>query len=131
MDKYEYKLRLEEIKTLNKKGRFQESAQIADTIDWKKVRNTSTLGIISDVYKINRRFDDAREILLLANEKSPQNRRIVYALCDLAIKTGQVVEAVNIISSLYSFRQTITVSISCCIKFTRHRISAWKSGSLF
>ena len=48
MDKYEYKLRLEEIKTLNKKGRFQESAQIADTIDWKKVRNTSTLGIISE-----------------------------------------------------------------------------------
>ena len=95
MDKYEYKLRLEEIKTLNKKGRFQESAQIADTIDWKKVRNTSTLGIISYVYKINRRFDDAREILLLANEKSPQNRRIVYALCDLAIKTGQVVEAVE------------------------------------
>ena len=95
MDKYEYKLRLEEIKTLNKKGHFQESAQIADTIDWKKVRNTSTLGIISDVYKINRRFDDAREILLLANEKSPQNRRIVYALCDLAIKTGQVVEAVE------------------------------------
>ena len=95
MDKYEYKLRLEEIKTLNKKGRFQESAQIADTIDWKKVRNTSTLGIISDVYKINRRFDDAREILLLANEKSPQNRRIIYALCDLAIKTGQVVEAVE------------------------------------
>jgi len=95
LDKYEYKLRLEEIKTLNKKGRFQESAQIADTIDWKKVRNTSTLGIISDVYKINRRFDDAREILLLANEKSPQNRRIVYALCDLAIKTGQVVEAVE------------------------------------
>lgn len=95
LDKYEYKLRLEEIKTLNKKGRFQESAQIADTIDWKKVRNTSTLGIISDVYKINRRFDDAREILLLANEKSPQNRRIVYALCDLAIKIGQVVEAVE------------------------------------
>lgn len=95
LDKYEYKLRLEEIKTLNKKGRFQESAQIADTIDWKKVRNTSTLGIISDVYKINRRFDDAREILLLANEKSPQNRRIIYALCDLAIKTGRVVEAVE------------------------------------
>ena len=95
MDKYEDKRRLEEIKTLNKKGRFQEAAQIADTIDWKKVRNTSTLGIISDVYKINRRFDDAREILLLANEKSPQNRRIVYALCDLAIKTGQVVEAVE------------------------------------
>lgn len=95
MDKYEYKLRLEEIKSLNKKGRFQESAQVADTIDWKKVRNTSTLGIISDVYKINRRFDDAKEILLLANEKSPQNRRILYALCDLTVKMGQVVEAVE------------------------------------
>ena len=95
MDKYEYKLRLEEIKSLNKKGRFQESAQVADTIDWKKLRNTSTLGIISDVYKINRRFDDAKEILLLANEKSPQNRRIIYALCDLTVKMGQVVEAVE------------------------------------
>ena len=95
MDKYEYKLRLEEIKSLNKKGRFQESAQVADTIDWKKVRNISTLGIISDVYKINRRFDDAKEILLLANEKSPQNRRIIYALCDLTVKMGQVVEAVE------------------------------------
>lgn len=95
MDKYEYKLRLEEIKSLNKKGRFQESAQVADTIDWKKVRNTSTLGIISDVYKINRRFDDAKEILLLANEKSPQNRRIIYSLCDLTVKMGQVVEAVE------------------------------------
>lgn len=95
MDKYEYKLRLEEIKALNKKGRFQEAAQVADTIDWKKVRNISTLGIISDVYKINRRFDDAKEILMLANEKSPQNRRIIYALCDLTVKMGQVVEAVE------------------------------------
>ena len=95
MDKYEYKLRLEEIRTLNRKGRFQEAAQVADTIDWNKVRNVSTLGVISDVYKINRRFDDAKAILLLANEKSPQNRRIVYALCDLTVKMGQVVDAVE------------------------------------
>lgn len=95
MDKYEYKLRLEEIKALNKKGRFQEAAQVADTIDWKKVRNVTTLGIISDVYKVNRRFEDAKEILLLANDKSPQNRRILYSLCDLTIKLGQVVEAVE------------------------------------
>ena len=80
MKKYEYKLRLEEIKTLNKKGRFQESAQIADTIDWKQFLITSTLGIISDVYKITRRFDDARAILLQAKENSPQNRRIVLSL---------------------------------------------------
>ncbi|MDO4333371.1 MAG: hypothetical protein Q4C58_11915, partial [Eubacteriales bacterium] len=95
MDKYEYKLRLEEIKTLNRKGRFQEAAQVADTIDWKKVRNVSTLGIISDVYKVNRRFEDAKEILLLASAQSPQNRRILYSLCDLTIKMGQVVEAVE------------------------------------
>lgn len=95
MDKYEYKLRLEEIKTLNRKGRFQEAAQVADTVDWKKVRNVSTLGIISDVYKVNRRFEDAKEILLLANEQSPQNRRILYSLCDLTVKMGQVVEAVE------------------------------------
>ncbi len=95
MDKYEYKLRLEEIKSLNRKGRFQEAAQVADGIDWKKVRNVSTLGIISDVYKVNRRFEDAKAILLLANEQSPQNRRILYSLCDLTIKMGQVVEALE------------------------------------
>lgn len=95
MDKYEYKLRLEEIKTLNKKGRFQEAAQVADTVDWNKVRNVSTLCVISDVYKINRRFEDAKAMLLMANEKSPQNRRISYALCDLTIKMGHVVEAVE------------------------------------
>ena len=95
MDKYEYKLRLEEIKTLNKKGRFQEAAQVADTVDWNKVRNISTLCVISDVYKINRRFEDARVLLLMANEKSPQNRRISYALCDLTIKMGHIVEAVE------------------------------------
>lgn len=95
LDKYEYKLRLEEIKTLNRKGRFQEAAQVADTVDWKKVRNVSTLGIISDVYKVNRRFEDAKEILLLAKEQSPQNRRILYSLCDLTVKMGQVVEAVE------------------------------------
>ncbi len=95
MDKYEYKLRLEEIKSLNRKGRFQEAAQVADIIDWKKVRNVSTLGIISDVYKVNRRFEDAKAILLLANELSPQNRRILYSICDLTIKMGQVVEAIE------------------------------------
>lgn len=95
MDKYEYKLRLEEIKSLNRKGRFQEAAQVADGIDWKKVRNVSTLGIISDVYKVNRRFEDAKAILLLANEQSPQNRRILYSLCDLTIKMGQIVEALE------------------------------------
>lgn len=95
MDKYEYKLRLEEIRTLNKKGRFQEAAQVADTVDWNKVRNVSTLCVISDVYKINRRFEDAKAMLLLANDKNPQNRRISYALCDLTIKMGQVVEAVE------------------------------------
>jgi len=95
LDKYEYKLRLEEIRTLNKKGRFQEAAQVADTVDWNKVRNVSTLCVISDVYKINRRFEDAKAMLLLANDKNPQNRRISYALCDLTIKMGQVVEAVE------------------------------------
>jgi len=95
LDKYEYKLRLEEIRELNKKGRFQEAAQVADTVDWNKVRNVSTLCVISDVYKINRRFEDAKAMLLMANDKNPQNRRISYALCDLTIKMGQVVEAVE------------------------------------
>ena len=95
MDKYEYKIRLQEIKDLIAKGEYAEAAAIADTIDWTRVKSVMMLCTISDLYKINRRLEDARDLLLLAYDRYPGGRSIVYSLCELFIKMGDVVQAVE------------------------------------
>ena len=95
MDKVEYKIRADEIKALIGEGRYAEAVKIADTIDWKRVRSVSMLCTISDLYKINRRFEESRDVLLMAYEKHPTGRLIVYSLCELAIKMGEFVQAVE------------------------------------
>ncbi len=95
MDKYEYKVRAEEIKSLIADGEYAEAAKIADTIDWTKVKSVMMLCTISDLYKINRRLEDARDLLLLAYDRYPGGRSIVYSLCELFIKMGDVVQAVE------------------------------------
>ncbi len=95
MDKYEYKLRSDEIKSLIKEREFVKAVEIADTIDWSRVRSVSMLCTISDLYKINRRYKEAKDILLQAYEKYPGGRTIVYSLCELCIKTDDVVGAIE------------------------------------
>lgn len=95
MDKYEYKVRAEEIKSLIADGEYVEAAKIADTIDWRRVRSVMMLCTISDLYKINRRYEDSRDILLLAYEKGGGRRPIVYSLCELSIKLEEYVQAIE------------------------------------
>ena len=95
MDKYEYKVRAEEIKSLITDGEYAEAAKIADTIDWRRVRSVMMLCTISDLYKINRRYEDSRDILLLAYEKGGGRRPIVYSLCELSIKLEEYVQAIE------------------------------------
>lgn len=95
MDKYEYKVRAEEIKVLISSGKYGEAVKIADTIDWRRVKSTTMLCTISDLYKVNRRFEESKEILLLAYERYPSSRAIVYSLCELSIKMGEFVQAVE------------------------------------
>ena len=95
MDKYEYKLRSEEIKSLIKEREFTKAVEIADTIDWSRVRSVSMLCTISDLYKINRRYKEAKDLLLQAYEKYPGGRTILYSLCELCIKTDDVVGAIE------------------------------------
>ncbi|MBO4911869.1 MAG: hypothetical protein J5504_04015 [Butyrivibrio sp.] len=95
MDKVEYKIRADEIKALIGEGRFAEAVKIADTIDWKRVKSVAMLCTISDLYKINRRFEESRDILLMAYDRHPTGRAIVYSLCELAIKMGEFVQAVE------------------------------------
>lgn len=95
LDKYEYKVRAEEIKVLISSGKYGEAVKIADTIDWRRVKSTTMLCTISDLYKVNRRFEESKEILLLAYERYPSSRAIVYSLCELSIKMGEFVQAVE------------------------------------
>ncbi len=95
MDKYEYKVRADEIKALIAEGDFAEAVKIADTVDWRRVRSVMMLCTISDLYKINRRYQESKDILLLAYEKHPNGRLIVYSLCELSIKMGEFVQAIE------------------------------------
>ncbi len=95
MDKYEYKIRAEEIKSLIAEGQYAEAAAIADSIDWRRVKSVMMLCTVSDLYKINRRLEDARDMLLLAYDRHPGGRSIVYSLCELSIKMGDLVNALG------------------------------------
>ena len=95
MDKSEYKLRAEEIKELISNGEYAQAAEIADTIDWRRVKSVMMLCTISDLYKINRRYEDARDMLLLAYERRPGGRTICYSLCELSIKMEEYVQAIE------------------------------------
>ena len=95
MDKYEYKIRADEIKALIAEGEFAEAVNIADTIDWRRVKSVMMLCTISDLYKINRRYQESKDILLLAYEKHPTGRLIVYSLCELSIKMEEYVQALE------------------------------------
>ena len=95
MDKYEYKVRVDEIKSLISEGKYADAVKVADSIDWRRVKSTMMLCTISDLYKINRRYEDSRDILLLAYERHAGGRLIVYSLCELSIKLGEYVQALE------------------------------------
>ena len=93
MDPYEYKLRSEEIKELIKEKDYQQAAEIADTIDWTRVRSVSTLCTISDLYKVNRRYNEAKILLDQAYKRNSNDKKIVYSLCELCIKMDDIIGA--------------------------------------
>ena len=95
MDRYEYNVLAEKIKELIKEGEFAKAVEIADQIDWRKVRSVMMLCTISDLYKINRRYAESKDILLMAYERHPEGRLIVYSLCELSIKLEEYVQAIE------------------------------------
>ena len=95
MDKYEYKVRADEIKRLVSEGDYAGAMEICDTIDWNRVKSVMMLCTVSDIYKINRRYEDSKNILLLAYDRHPGGRQIVYSLCELSIKLEEFVQAIE------------------------------------
>lgn len=93
MDKYEYKLKLDEIKALASEKRYEEAVQIIDTINWRKVRNVNSLVKAGEIYAQVGRYEEGKEILLMAYDRSPIGRMIIYRLAEIAIKTKSFDEA--------------------------------------
>lgn len=93
MDKYEFNIKVEQIKKLVNRGDYGTAMKIADTIDWHRVRNASLLSMIAQIYEKNEEYQEAKDILLLAFERAPIGKRLLYKLTDLALKEGSVAEA--------------------------------------
>lgn len=95
MDKYEYKLKLDQMKSAFAEGNYHMAEELADSINWKRVRNANSLIKAGEVYETAERYDDAKEMFLLAYERSPIGRMIVYRLAELAIHVGNYDEAME------------------------------------
>ena len=93
LDKYEYKLKLEQIKNLIDAKDYKTAAQLADGINWRKVKSIATLCMIGELYEKTKQLDESREILLMAYDRSPVGRNIIYRLTHVAIKLGSLEEA--------------------------------------
>ena len=93
MDKYEFNIKVEQIKKLVNKGDYETAMKIADTIDWRRVRSTSLLTMISQIYEKNAEYQDAKDILLLAYERAPLGKGLLYKLTDLALRENNIQEA--------------------------------------
>ena len=93
MDKYEFNIKVEQIKKLVNRGDYATAMKIADTIDWHRVRNASLLSMIAQIYEKNEEYQEAKDILLIAFERAPIGKRLLYKLTELALKEGSVAEA--------------------------------------
>lgn len=93
LDKYEYKLKLDEIETLAGEKNYAAAAQIADSINWRKVRNVNSLMLVGEVYQQTGRYEDSKELLLMAYDRSPIGKKIIYRLAEIAIEAKQFDEA--------------------------------------
>lgn len=93
MDKYEYKLKLDQMKSLTAEGKYEEAAEIADTINWRKIKNINALVKVGEIYEKVGRYDESKDVLLTAYDKSPIGRMIIYRLAEVAVRTKSFDEA--------------------------------------
>ena len=96
MDKYEYRLKAEQIEKLAGKKDYETAAKIADTIDWRRVKNLNMLYIVSDVYEAMERYEDCMEILNIAYDKASVGRMLLYKMTEIATKMHQFPEAISL-----------------------------------
>ncbi len=93
MDKYEFNIKVEQIKKMVGRGDYETAMKIADTIDWRRVRNINILSMVATIYEKNEEYREAKDILLLAFERAPIGKRLLFKLAELAVREGSIEEA--------------------------------------
>ncbi len=102
MDKYEYKVCLDDIKKSVQEKDFRRAAAIADTVEWRRVKSVKTLCMVSDIYKANQRYSESKDVLMLAYTRDPENGQILYALCDLELLLDDYLRAMQFYNKFVS-----------------------------
>ena len=95
MDKYEYRVKTEQMLEYMEQKAYGKAMEIADTIDWRKVKNASMLCSVSEIYEQNEKYEKSRDVLFIAYDRTPGSRKIIYRLGILALKLGEPSEAMD------------------------------------
>lgn len=106
MDKYERRVLAEEVSTLISEHKYTEATQLADTLDWENVQSVRILCRVSDLYKYNRRYEDSRDVLEYAYRRCPKNRQILYSMCELELKLGNYIRALQLYNAYINVAPT-------------------------
>ena len=122
MDKYEYRVKTEQMLEYMEKRQHKKAVEIADTIDWKRVKNVSMLNTVSEIYEQNGEFVKSRDILLMAFDRSPGSRKIAYRLGILALKVNDVDEGVWSTTSTMRYRLRLLLK---CPMMSRYPLSSY------
>lgn len=93
MDKYEFNIKAEQMRKMADQGDYKTAMQIADTIDWRRVRNANLLSSVAEIYEYNKEYEEAKDILLLAFERAPVGKRFLFKLAEISVKAGDIQEA--------------------------------------
>ena len=95
LDKEEFRIKLEEINRLVEQKNYKDAMEVVDSIDWRRVKNVHTLCVVGEIYAANKRYDDSREIFLLAYHRAPIGRNILYRLIEVSLKMKDIDEAME------------------------------------
>ena len=93
MDKTEYRMKLDELTSLVEKQDFKGALQVADSIDWRRVKSVKTLSMVADIYEVNKEYERCKEILLLAHSRSMIGKMVLYRLVEISLKLGETEDA--------------------------------------
>ena len=121
MDKYEYNLKLDQMKSRYAEEKYDEAADIADTINWNKVKNVNGLVKAGEVYEKVQRYEESREVLLMAYDRSPIGRMIIYRLAEVAVKMKDFQAAQDYYDSLWRLRLMTPLNMYFAMIYRRHR----------
>ena len=131
LDKEEFRIKLEEINHLVEKQDYKSAMSVVDSIDWRRVKNVRTLCVVGEIYAANKRFEDSREIFLLAYHRAPIGKNILYRLIEVSLENGDIDEAMEFLGNIRKLPRMTIRSIFSNIKSLKQKMPLWMNRLRF